>query len=67
MYIWQIFNENVENQDLYRKKTSFEKNSKTFFFIQKILYLKSISVKCVSFITKSFQKMCDLLTQGQSD
>ena len=44
---------------------TFEKIRKIFFLIQKILYFISLSVKCISFIMKGFQKKT--MTQLQTD
>ena len=50
MYILADINESVENQDLYRNKDDFCNIFKTkiiIFLISKILYIISISVKCI--------------------
>ena len=46
----QIFNEIVGNQDLHRNKDDFWKKIQTENFknlMENILYIKSISVKCI--------------------
>ena len=50
----QIFNDIVENHDLYRNKVEFWQKLR-----QKILYISS---NCISCKIKGFQKKCDLLT-----
>ena len=78
---WQIFNEIVDYQDLYRTKEEILKKNlkrKPCFLTQKILYFTSISVKCIKCRVKGLkksvsylQRRTDLqtgrLTYGQSD
>ena len=59
---WWIFKEIVENQDLHRKTFENKLDKICNFFIFKILYFISISVKRKVCGLKGFQKKCDLVT-----